>query len=56
MKTTEGTTMTEQEFNELVAAFQEIQKRNPPASAAWRAAHYGLRALVLKFKGVDIGD
>lgn len=48
--------MTQAQFDAAVAEQQEIQKRVPWNDPRKREAHDKIRALVLSFKGVDIGE
>ena len=51
-----GKPLAQAEFEELVAANQELQKRNPFGSEPHRKAHEAIRRAVKDFKGIDIGD
>ena len=48
--------MSKAQFNQIVKAQQEIQKRNPYGSAEHRKAYDALRKAVKAFTGNDIGD
>lgn len=47
--------LTQEQFDAIVAANQEIQKRNPFGSKAHRNAYEAIRKAVKEFKGIDIG-
>jgi len=49
-------TLTQAEFNAVITANQEIQKRNPFGSEPHRNAYEAIRKAVKDFKGIDIGD
>lgn len=49
-------TMTQAQFEAVIRELQEIQKRVPWNDPRKRVAHDRIRALVLEFKGVDIGE
>lgn len=49
-------TLTKEQFDAIIAANQEIQKRNPFGSDAHRKAYEAIRQAVKDFQGKDIGD
>jgi hypothetical protein len=48
--------LTQEQFDGIIAANQEIQKRNPFGSEAHRKAYEAIRKAVKDFKGHDIGE
>jgi hypothetical protein len=48
--------MTKAEFDEIIAANQEVQKRNPFGSEPHRKAYEAIRKAVSEYHGKDIGE
>jgi len=48
--------MSKEQFDKTVTDAQNIQKRNPWGSKPHREAYDVIRAAVLSFKGLDIGE
>ena len=48
--------ITKEEFDKIIAANQEIQKRNPFGSEGHRKAYEAIRKAVKDLKGYDIGE
>ncbi len=51
-----GKPLTQAEFDAVITANQQIQKRNPFGSEPHRNSYEAIRKAVKDFKGIDIGD